>query len=76
MTSENLTEVLIALNQPGTPGYTIVTLENASISERSEESSASTNTLELETISFTYQKIVFEHVATGRFSYDDWNLER
>ncbi len=72
VTSETLTQVLIALNRPGSNGYMLVKLTNASVAERSEESSASTDTLELEKISFTYQKIEVTFVNGGITAEDDW----
>ena len=70
--NEHLTQVLIALNRPGSDGYMLVKLTNASVSERSEESSASTDTMELEKISFTYQKIEVTFVDGGVTHEDDW----
>lgn len=73
--NETLTSVLIGLNQPGGNGYMRVKLTNATISERSVQSNAGTDTLELESISFTYQKIEVEHIPTGRLGIDDWEFQ-
>ena len=70
--NENLTQVLIALNRPGNDGYMLIKLTNASVVEHSEQSSASTDTMELEQISFTYQKIEVTFVNGGITAQDDW----
>ncbi len=71
--NETLTDVVIAVDRPGSAGYFEYTLENASISSWSTSSSAHTDTQELETISFTYQRIEVTFVNGGITAEDDWS---
>jgi type VI secretion system secreted protein Hcp len=70
--NETLPEVVIAVDRPSQAGYIEYTLTNAQIANWSTSSSAHTDTHELETISFTYQRIELEHVPTARVAQDDW----
>jgi type VI secretion system secreted protein Hcp len=73
--NENLTTVVVTVDRPDGGGYIRIKLTNASVAGIARDTSAATDTLELETISLTYQKIEFEHVATGRVAEDDWETQ-
>ncbi len=76
--NERLTEVVIAVDRRSSPtgasgtGYFRYKLTNASISNWSTSSSATTDTFELEHISFTYQKIEVTFVNGSITAEDDW----
>lgn len=70
--NERLPEVVLRLDAPGDEGYWKITLTNASVSERLEQSSAHTDAQELETVSFTYQRIEIVFVDGGITAIDDW----
>jgi type VI secretion system Hcp family effector len=70
--NETLTEVVITADRPDSAGYLKYTLTNASIAGWSTSSSAATDTVELEEISLTYQRIEIEHVPGGTIAQDDW----
>jgi len=71
-TNEILPAVQFALHTPGASADVVnVTLHNAVCSEI-EDTTADDGVHELETVSFTFQKITVENAATKRIFEDDW----
>jgi type VI secretion system secreted protein Hcp len=71
-TNETLPAVQLALHPPGASADVVtVTLHNASCSEI-EDSTAEDGVHEIETVSFTFQKITVENAAAKTMFEDDW----
>jgi type VI secretion system secreted protein Hcp len=71
-TNEVLPTVELALHPPGTSADVVnVTLHNASCGEI-EDTTSDDGTHEIETISFTFQKITVENAAANTVFTDDW----